>query len=296
MVPSLIDIQVNGFAGVDFQKGDLSAAELRQAVDGLAAHQTERFFATLITDSLAALEQKFANLERLRAADPMVGEALCGYHLEGPWLSPEPGYHGAHEARHMILPEVRAFERLQRTAGGNIKLVTLAPERPGSAELIRAAVDSGAEVSLGHTRAEESDIDAAVKAGARFSTHLGNGVPQQLHRHDNVVQRLLARDELIAFFIPDGIHLPPRVLKNFFRAKPAGKALFTTDCMAAAGAPPGQYTLANLTLEVGEDRVVRQPGEMNFAGSAFVRMKACTILKNGWDSNLRLRVICFPPP
>jgi N-acetylglucosamine-6-phosphate deacetylase len=268
MVPSLIDIQVNGFAGVDFQKGDLSGAELRRAVDGLAAHQTKRFFATLITDSLAALEQKLANLERLRAADPVAGEAVCGYHLEGPWLSPEPGYHGAHEVRHMILPEVRAFKRLQQAAGGNIKLVTLAPEIPGSTELIRAVVDSSAQVSLGHTRAEESDINAAIKAGARFCTHLGNGVPQQLHRHDNVVQRLLARDELTAFFIPDGIHLPPAVLKNFFRAKPADKVLFTTDCMAAAGAPPGRYTLADLTLEVGEDRVVRQPGAKNFAGSA----------------------------
>jgi N-acetylglucosamine-6-phosphate deacetylase len=268
MLPSLFDIQVNGFAGVDFQKPGLSGAELRRAVDGLAAHQTRRFFLTLITDSLDALEQKFANLERLRAADRSAGEAVCGYHLEGPWMSAEPGFNGVHEARHMIRPDARAFERLQRAAGGNIRLVTLAPELPGSTELIRAVVDSGAEVSLGHTGAEAADIDAAVEAGARFCTHLGNGVPLALHRHDNVVQRLLARDELIAFFIPDGIHLRPWVLKNFFRAKPAGKALFTTDCMAAAGAPAGQYTLGSFTLEVGEDRVVRQPGQRNFAGSA----------------------------
>jgi len=93
-------------------------------------------------------------------------------------------------------------------------------------------------------------------------------VPAELHRHDNVIQRLLARDELIAFFIPDGIHLPPAVLKNLFRAKPAGKALFTTDCMAAAGAPAGRYPLGNLFMEVGVDRIVRQPGRSNFAGSA----------------------------
>ncbi|HEY3913674.1 MAG TPA: N-acetylglucosamine-6-phosphate deacetylase, partial [Verrucomicrobiae bacterium] len=95
-----------------------------------------------------------------------------------------------------------------------------------------------------------------------------NGTPLELHRHDNVTQRLLARDELAAFFVPDGIHLPPNVLKNFFRAKPRRKALFTTDCMAAAGAPPGHYTLGNLELEVGDDRIVRQPGKRNFAGSA----------------------------
>ena len=264
MRASLFDVQVNGFAGVDFQKPDLSAAELRRVVEGLAAHETLRFFAALITDSLDSLRSKFENLERLRACEP----ALCGYHLEGPWLSPEPGYRGAHDPRHMMTPDIRAFESLQAAAGGNIRLVTLAPELPGSAEFIRAVVGMGVQVSLGHTNASSADIEGAIDAGARFCTHLGNAVPQELHRHDNVVQRLLARDELTAFFIPDGIHLPPGVLKNFFRAKLFGKALFTTDCMAAAGAGAGRYTLGSLTLEVGEDRIVRQPGALNFAGSA----------------------------
>lgn len=268
MNASLFDIQVNGFAGVDFQRPDLGARELRQAVDCLAEHETRRFFVALITDDLESLREKFENLERLRAGDPAIAEAVRGYHLEGPWLSPEPGYRGAHDPRHMLEPDLRAFERLQIAAGGNIRLVSIAPELPGSAEFIRGAVDMGVHVSLGHTNASDAEIDWAIRAGALFCTHLGNAVPQELNRHDNVVQRLLARDELTAFFIPDGIHLPPGVLKNFFRAKPAGKALFTTDCMAAAGAPPGRYTLGPMTLEVGEDRVVRQPGERNFAGSA----------------------------
>jgi len=268
MRTSLFDIQVNGFAGVDFQQPDLTGADLRRAVAGLAAHETRRFFATLITDDVAALVGKFANLERLRAADAAAASAVCGYHLEGPWLSPEPGFRGAHESRHMGAPDLRAFERLQTAAGGNIRLVTLAPEWPGSGDFIRAVVGMGVQVSLGHTNASESEITAAIAAGARFCTHLGNGVPAELPRHDNVMQRLLARDELIAFFIPDGIHLPPAVLKNFFRAKPAGKAMFTTDCMAAAGAPSGRYPLGNLFMEVGDDRIVRQPGKSNFAGSA----------------------------
>ena len=268
MRTSLFDIQVNGFAGVDFQQPDLTGTDLRRAVAGLAAHETRRFFATLITDDVAALAGKFANLERLRAADAAVAAAVCGYHLEGPWLSPEPGYRGAHESRHMGAPDLRVFERLQAAAGGNIRLVTLAPEWPGSGDFIRAVVGMGVQVSLGHTNASESEITAAIAAGARFCTHLGNGVPAELPRHDNVMQRLLARDELIAFFIPDGIHLPSAVLKNFFRAKPAGKVMFTTDCMAAAGAPAGRYPLGNLFMEVGGDRIVRQPGKSNFAGSA----------------------------
>jgi N-acetylglucosamine-6-phosphate deacetylase len=121
-------------------------------------------------------------------------------------------------------------------------------------------------VSLGHTNANEAQIDAAIRAGASLCTHLGNGVPQVLPRHDNVIQRLLARDELTACLIPDGVHLPPFVLRNCFRAKPAGKVLLTTDAMAAAGAPPGLYSLGNSIVE-SRDGVVRQPGQANFAGS-----------------------------
>lgn len=268
MQTSLFDIQVNGFAGVDFQQPGLSPSEVRHAVDALAKHQTLRFFATLITDSPDGLCQKLENLERIRTVDQVVSTAICGYHLEGPWLSPDAGYRGAHDSLHMSTPDLRAFERMQASAGGNIRLVTIAPELAGSSDFIRTLVNMGVHVSLGHTNASDSEITAAIEAGASFCTHLGNGAPAELHRHDNIIQRLLARDELTAFFIPDGIHLPPQVLKNLFRAKPASKALFTTDCMAAAGSPPGRYTLGKLTLEVGDDRIVRQPGKTNFAGSA----------------------------
>jgi len=265
---SLFDIQVNGFAGVDFQQPDLAVGDLRRAVDGLAAHETRRFFLTLITDEIGSLCAKLQNIEQIRSTDPAVGEAACGYHIEGPWLSPEPGYRGAHDPRHMGSPSIADFDRLQKAAGGQIKLLTIASELPGSIDVIRHAVSSGVHVSLGHTNASASDIDKAIDAGARFCTHLGNGVPSEMHRHENVTQRLLSRDELTAFFIPDGIHLPPFVLKNFFRAKPQGRRLFTSDCMAAAGAPPGRYRLAHHELEVGDDRVVRSPGTSFFAGSA----------------------------
>ena len=268
MKTSLFDIQVNGFAGVDFQQPDLSAADLRRAVDGLAAHETRRIFLTLITDGIGSLCAKLQNIERIRSADPAVREAICGYHIEGPWLSPEPGYRGAHDPRRMELPNIADFDRLQAAAAGHLKLLTLAPELPGGADLIRHAVCCGVQVSLGHTNASEADIDTAIEAGARFCTHLGNGVPLAMHRHDNVTQRFLARDELTAFFIPDGIHLPPFVLKNFFRAKPHGRAFFTTDCMAAAGAPSGIYRIAQHEIVVGEDRVVRTSGTPGFAGSA----------------------------
>lgn len=256
----LFDFQVNGFAGVDFQRDDVSLAEMRLAVAGLREHATAKIFLTLVTEEIDRLCARFAQFERLRAADPAIADMVPGYHLEGPWMSPEPGYRGAHPPEPMHAPSDAEFERLQSAAGGRIRLVTLAPEWPGSAEFIARIVARGVHVSLGHTNASEAQIDAAIAAGARFCTHLGNGAPLVLPRHDNVIQRLLSRDELTACFIPDGVHLPPFALKNFYRAKPAGKALFTTDCMSGAGAPPGQYKVGRLTIEVGSDCVARLPG------------------------------------
>jgi len=264
----LFDIQVNGFAGVDFQAPQLTHADLRQAVDGLRQHGTAGIFLTLITNEVERLASRFAEVEAICAEDETIAGMVKGYHLEGPWLSPEEGYRGAHQAEFMGPPDWDGFQRLQEAANGRIRLLTIAPEWPGSPGFIAKVVRSGVEVSLGHTAASADEIQAAVDNGARFCTHLGNGVPKEMDRHDNVVQRLLARDDLYAFFIPDGIHLPPFVLQNFVRAKPAGKALFTTDCMSAAGAPPGLYPLGHLKLEVGEDRVVRAPGHRGFAGSA----------------------------
>ena len=263
----LFDFQVNGFGGVDFQRNDLTSTEFTHAVAALRRHGTSGIFATLITDEVDALCRRFAALEKLCTTVPSAGAAILGYHLEGPWLSPTPGYRGAHPAGPMRAPTFADYERLQAAAQGRLRLITLAPEWPGSAEFIAAVTRQGVHVSLGHTNASEAEIDAAIRAGARFCTHLGNGCPLELPRHENIVQRLLARDELTACFIPDGIHLPKGVLKNFVRAKPTGRVLFTTDAMAGAGAPPGRYTIGPHLIAVGADGVARQPGEKNFAGS-----------------------------
>ena len=141
--PSLFDIQVNGFAGVDFQDPRMTAAGLRRACRALKRHHTHRFLLTLTTDTIAALEEKFAHVESLRRNDPLAREMVPGYHLEGPFMSPEPGYCGAHFARIMRPPNLREFERLQNAAGGNIRLVTIAPEWPGSPRFIEAVVRTG---------------------------------------------------------------------------------------------------------------------------------------------------------
>jgi N-acetylglucosamine-6-phosphate deacetylase len=266
LAPALFDLQINGYAGVDFQDSGLTRPPLTRALEALAAGGTRRILLTLITDTLDALARKFANLETLRASDPFIAEMICGYHLEGPWLSAEEGYRGAHPGELMRAPDLGEFAQLQEAANGRIRLVTLAPEWPGSAEFIAALAAQKIVVSLGHTNASEAEIDAAIRAGATLCTHLGNGTPVTLPRHQNIIQRLLARDELTACLIPDGAHLPPFTLRNFFRAKPPGKVLLTTDAMAAAGAPPGRYRIGRLEVE-SRDGAVRMPGSPNLAGS-----------------------------
>ena len=279
----LFDFQVNGFAGVDFQSDHLSLEDIRHAVDVLHQHKMEAIFFTLITDEVDKLCRRFERIEQLRVQDERIQSTICGYHLEGPWISSEPGYHGAHPVEHVIEPSMEDYRRLRDAAGGHLKLITLAPEVDGTESIMDAARKDGIRISLGHTNASEEAIDRAIRAGATLATHVGNAVPAEIHRHNNVVQRLLARDELIACLIPDGIHLPPFVLKNYFRAKLEGQVFFTTDCMAAAGSPPGRYSIGPHELEVGEDGVVRLPGDTRFAGSSLTLDKGVNHLVEWLD-------------
>lgn len=290
----LFDLQVNGFAGVDFQQPDIPAPALHRVVRALHAHGTDRILVTLITDDIERLCVKLAQFERFRARNPAGAATFAGYHLEGPFLSAEPGFRGAHEARFMRDPRAADFDRLQDAAGGNIRLMTLAPERKGAPEFIAHLVRRGVRVAIGHSNADDRAIDDAIAAGLTLCTNLGNAVPQQVHRHDNIMQRLLARDELWAVFIPDGIHLPPAVLKNFVRAKPRNRVLFTTDGMAAAGAGPGRYRIAHLAVRVGADGIVRLPGEKRaFAGSSLTMDRAVqNVVKFAGWSEAEARAAC----
>src|SRR5687767_12028599 len=265
--PRWFDFQINGFGGIDFQATTLSLAEMEHAVAVMLQHGVAGIFLTLITDEIDAHCRRLENFENLRQRSTTIAKMIVGYHIEGPWLSPEPGYRGAHPPGPMHAPSVDEFNRLQAAAGGRIRLITLAPEWPGSSECIATMRKAGVHISIGHTNASEQQIDDAIRAGAKFCTHVGNGTPLELHRHDNVIQRMLARDELIACLIPDGIHLPHFALKNFYRAKPPGRVLFTTDAMSGAGAKPGCYRIGRLEIEVGDDGIARNPGGGGFAGS-----------------------------
>jgi len=268
MAPGIFDPQVNGYAGIDFQRDSLTEADLLKAADGLRTDGCPRWLLTLITDDFDKLITRLAHLKMLRDANPTLRAAIAGWHVEGPFLSQEPGFRGAHDNTVMRDATVTDVERIRETLIGDPVLFTIAPERTGSIEAIARASDLGLRVSLGHCDPSVDDLRAAKEAGAVAFTHLGNGCPQALDRHDNFLWRVIDEGGLIAGVIPDRIHVSPLLFRLLNRTLGAEGIYYTTDCMSAAGAAPGRYSVGRLELEVGEDQVVRQPGQTNFAGSA----------------------------
>ncbi len=262
---------MNGFAGVDFN--DVSSCTtdgVTRALDAMRATGVTRCLPTIITSSV----DHFAACARAIVRHPSAdgdGGAIAGIHMEGPYISPLDGFRGAHPREHCVAASVDDFARRQDAADGRILLVTLAPEVPGAIALIEHLVARGIRVALGHTAASADDIHAAVNAGATLSTHLGNGCAATLPRHPNMLWEQLAHDELFASFIVDGHHLPAATVKAMMRAKTPARSILVTDAIAAAGCPPGIYSLGGLQVELnaaGRVSPAGVPGASHLAGSA----------------------------
>ena len=269
-----LDIQVNGFAAVDFNRPGLTPAELTRAAQAMWRSGVTRFLPVVITAPIENMLATLAAIARARDEAPIVRRAIPGLHLEGPFLAPDDGPRGAHPADAIRDPDWDLFRQFQDAAHGLIRFVTIAPERPGAIELIARLRQAGVVVGIGHTDAEERDIDEAVDAGAQVSCHLGNGAHAMLPRHRNYIQKQLATDALMASLIVDGHHLPSYVVKNMIRCKGLDRVILITDAMAAAAAPPGQYRLGEVLAEVGPDGYVRLPGTPYLAGSALTMERA----------------------
>jgi len=269
-----LDIQVNGFAAVDFNRPELTVEELLRATRAMWRTGVTRFFPTVITASVKNISGTLKAIARAREQEPILRRAIPGIHLEGPFLAPEDGPRGAHPADSIRDPDWDLFQQFQDAAGGLIRLVTLAPERPGAIGLIWQLCQAGIVVGIGHSDAREADIDQAVEAGARISCHLGNGSHAMLPRHRNYIQKQLATDILMASLIVDGHHLPSYVVKNMIRCKGVDRVILVTDAMAAAAAPPGKYRIGEVLSEVGPDGYVRLPGTPYLAGSALTMDRA----------------------
>lgn len=268
MQPGFIDLQVNGWMGTDFGAPGLTVDDVRRATRELVARGTAAFCPTVMTTRLEVYEQNLPVLaEAMR--DPNLGGRILGVHLEGPFISPEPGAVGAHAADCVLDPDTAVLDRLLDWTQGRVSILTVAPERPGCEALIRHATSSGIVVSMGHHLASDEQLAQAVRAGATLCTHVGNGLPNHIHRHNNPLWWLLATDDVSGLFITDGHHLPADLIKVALRAKTVDRFIVTSDASPLGGLPPGRYrTSTGLPVIMTEDGTIYSEESRSLACSS----------------------------
>jgi N-acetylglucosamine-6-phosphate deacetylase len=263
------DLQVNGYGGVDFNQDGLRAEDLHAACERLVADGVEGVLATIITESLDKMQSRLRRLVELREQDSLIKQVIAGLHIEGPFINEADGYRGAHPLDAVRPASVDDMLRLLDSAGGFARIVTLAPERDPDFKVTRRLAAEGVIVSGGHCNPSVDELKAAIDAGLSMFTHLGNGCPMQMHRHDNIVQRVLSMgDRLWVTFIADGAHIPLFALKNYLDVVGLDRAIVVTDAIAPAGLGPGDYTISRWRLKIGEDLVARAPDGSHLVGAA----------------------------
>ncbi len=278
--PGLVDLQLNGYGGVDFNSdpSDWTADQFHHVRNLMKKRGTSVALITFITDDVQTTLARARKYNELISADAELASCFAGLHIEGPFISPVEGSRGAHPKDYCKLPEALPdlIDQINDASGGRVKVLTLAPELPGAMDLIKRSAKAGIVVAIGHTAAGAETITEAVDAGAKFSTHLGNGSQQMVPRLRNYIFAQLAEDRLAATLIADTHHVPMTTLKCFIRAKTPPKCVLITDAMAAADMGPGEYQFGGQIAIVQENGYVSRPGEANLAGSA-ITLDKCVI-------------------
>lgn len=275
VAPGFVDLQINGFGGIEFNDRQLTVEKVRQVALSQDPFGVTAFLATCTTDGHDVLKHGLATIAKAIRELPEVAARIPGIHLEGPFICPHDGPRGAHPKQHVRPPDWQEFQRLQEAAEGKIKLTTVSAEYEGSPEFIRRAADSGVLVAIGHTNATSDQITAAVDAGARMSTHLGNGAHPTIRRHPNYIWDQLAEDRLTASLIVDGHHLPPAVVKSMVRAKTPERIVLVSDITSMGGMPPGRYETGLGALEVLPSGKLVPAGQPDILAGASLPIHVC---------------------
>ncbi|HEX2974499.1 MAG TPA: N-acetylglucosamine-6-phosphate deacetylase [Bacteroidales bacterium] len=273
VAPGLIDNQINGYAGVDFSGDDLSVAGVVKATMAILESGVTSFLPTLITNSHENLVRNFSIMAEACRTNELVGSSITGFHLEGPYISPEDGYRGCHQSGYIRKPEWPGFMEYQEAAEGRIIQVTTAPEIDGAMEFIRQCSEAGIVIAIGHSNANSKQINEAVNNGARLSTHLGNGCANMIHRHNNPIWPQLANDRLTATIICDGNHLLPEEVKVFHKVKGTDNIILTSDVVYLSGMKPGLYVFAGMEVELRENGMLLNISQNVLAGASFPLIK-----------------------
>ena len=262
--PGFLDMQVNGYKGIDYRMEGLSENHINKIIQYLDATGTTHHLPTIVTTADDCLLANLKTISNGIKNSEVIAEAIAGIHIEGPYLSAEDGPRGAHDSEYIRDPDFEEFQEWQEAAGGQIRIITLAPERKGAIDFIRKVVSTGVIVSIGHTSADGSCIRDAIRAGASMTTHLGNGSHGMLPRLKNYIWEQLAAEELIASIICDGFHLPESVVKVFKRAKGPDRLILISDVACFGGLTPGNYRIGNIDVQVFED------GHLGLAGTEYL--------------------------
>ena len=292
------DLQVNGYGGIDFNQPNLTKKDLHISCQKLKDDGVQGILATIITADTNEMSKCLQNIVKYREEDPLIKEIIYGIHIEGPFISSEDGYRGAHPIEFVTEANSEIMKSLLHSAGGLTKIVTLAPEVDKGNKLTRMMTDDGIIVSAGHCNPSLDEFNSAIDSGLSMFTHLANGCPRTMHRQENVIQRALSlKDKLWLCFIGDGMHIPFYVLKNYLDIAGYDKSIIVSDAMAAASSKPGKYQLGHLGLEVGEDGIVKEPGKDNFAGSSITMKQSSKNLRDnlGMDKGTVAKLTSLNP-
>lgn len=276
-IPGFVDLQVNGFLGVDFSAPDVTEEAIIGACRALIAKGTAAFLPTIITNSLETYERNLPMLASVIDRPEFKGR-LLGLHVEGPFISPEPGAVGAHNPAWVRKPDTAMLDRMQKLARGHIKLLTVASEIAGMAAFVKHAVKNGITVSVGHSLSTEDTLAAMAKAGATAITHLGNGMPNMVNRHRNPLLAGLANDDLTAMIITDSHHLPGGVVKTMIRAKGVKKIVVVSDASPIAGMPPGKYNVLGNNAVLEKNGYLHNPEKQCLVGSSATMFQCMNFL------------------
>ena len=287
LAPGLIDLQVNGYLGDDFNADDLMIEAIQRIAGRLRTTGVTTFLPTLITAAEEKIVRNLGVIAAARKVDPLLAHMIPGVHVEGPHIAPDDGPRGAHPREHVRPPDPAEFMRWQAASGGLVRLVTLSPHYAGACEYIRALSRQGVHVALGHSGAAPEQIHAAAAAGARLSTHLGNGAAAMLPRHPNLIWAQIADDRLTATLIADGHHLPVDTLDVILRVKTWSRAILISDLAAVAGLPPGEYeTPVGGKVAVHADGRIHLAGTGLLAGASAPLKEAIALVASGTDFDL----------
>jgi len=278
--PIWIDLQVNGYAGIDFNSPGLTVAAVKSVTARLAADGTAGYLPTFVTGDPEVVCANLAVVAAARREDAKCRRRILGVHLEGPFISAEPGAVGTHPTEWVRPPDPALFNRYHEAADGCVRLVTVAAEIPGMPEFVRFLRAQGVAVSLGHQlAAKPAELEPCLAAGAAAFTHLGNGLPAQVPRHDNVIFSALADDRAMVMFIPDGHHLPDPVLKVYRRAVPLNRLVAVSDAQYPAGMPPGEYDVCGAKARLEPDGLLWNPARGCLVGATAPMAKMMALLK-----------------